>query len=102
MSRAQCCASATSPPFLNRGSGIVTFGSIAALTGMPRRDAYTASKGAIVALTRAWATDLIRLGIRVNCVAPGVVATPMTENLGSAAGSISLSVEWRRRTKLPT
>jgi NAD(P)-dependent dehydrogenase (short-subunit alcohol dehydrogenase family) len=73
-------------PLLKAGSGIVTFGSIAALTGMPRRDAYTASKGAIVALTRAWATDLIRLGVRVNCIAPGVVATEMTAAQPGAGG----------------
>ena len=39
---------------------IVTFGSVAALAGMPKRDAYTASKGAVVALTRAWAIDCSR------------------------------------------
>jgi NAD(P)-dependent dehydrogenase (short-subunit alcohol dehydrogenase family) len=48
-----------------------------ALVSFPRRDAYTASKGAIVALTRAWAADLIGRGIRVNCICPGVTATPM-------------------------
>ena len=68
-------------PLLAEGSSVVTVASMAALTGIPKRDAYTASKGAIVALTRAWAADLIRLGIRVNCVAPGVVATPMTESV---------------------
>jgi NAD(P)-dependent dehydrogenase (short-subunit alcohol dehydrogenase family) len=66
-------------PLLASGAGVVTVGSLAALAGIPRRDAYTASKGAVVALTRAWAADLIRQGVRVNCVAPGVVATPMTE-----------------------
>ncbi len=65
-------------PALARGAGVVTLGSLAALAGIPRRDAYTASKGAVVALSRAWAADLIRRGVRVNCVAPGVVATPMT------------------------
>lgn len=65
-------------PLLRTGSAVVTVASIAALTGMPRMDAYTASKGAIVALTRAWAADLIRRGIRVNCVAPGITETPMT------------------------
>lgn len=63
---------------LGPGSSIVTLGSVAALAGMPRRDAYTASKGAIVALTRSWAADLIRSGIRANCVCPGPTATPMT------------------------
>ena len=60
------------------GSSIVTLGSVAALVAMPRRDAYTASKGAIVALTRAWAADLIRRGVRANCICPGPTATPMT------------------------
>jgi NAD(P)-dependent dehydrogenase (short-subunit alcohol dehydrogenase family) len=69
----------TFAPLLSPGAGVVTLGSLAALAGIPRRDAYTASKGAVVALTRAWAADLVRRGIRVNCVAPGVVATPMTK-----------------------
>lgn len=67
-------------PLLSAGSAVVTVASMAALVGIPKHDAYTASKGAIVALTRAWATDLIRFGIRVNAVAPGVVETPMTVN----------------------
>ena len=68
-------------PRLKAGGAVVTVGSMAALAGIPRRDAYTASKGAIVALTRAWAADLIRFGVRVNCIAPGQVATPMTERV---------------------
>jgi NAD(P)-dependent dehydrogenase (short-subunit alcohol dehydrogenase family) len=68
----------TFAPLMSTGSSVVTVASMAAIAGIPKRDAYTASKGAIVALTRAWAADLIRSGIRVNAVAPGVVATPMT------------------------
>ena len=68
-------------PRLRSGSSVVTFASLAALSGVPRRDAYTASKGAVVALTRAWAADLIRLGVRVNSIAPGQVATPMTSHV---------------------
>ena len=68
-------------PALRSGGAVVTIGSVAAISGIPKRDAYTASKGAIVALTRAWAADLIRLGIRVNCVAPGQVATAMTAHV---------------------
>ena len=68
----------TFEPRLGSGSSVVTLGSVAALTAMPGRDAYTASKGAIVALTRSWAADLIRSGIRVNCVCPGPTATAMT------------------------
>ena len=77
-------------PLLAPGASVMTVASLAALAGMPRRDAYTASKGAIVALTRAWAADLIRRGIRVNCVAPGVVDTPMTTDTGAEALGLPL------------
>jgi NAD(P)-dependent dehydrogenase (short-subunit alcohol dehydrogenase family) len=64
-------------PRLTTGSAVTTIASVVALAGFPKRDAYTASKGAIVALSRAWAADLIGHGIRVNCVCPGVTSTPM-------------------------
>lgn len=62
---------------LREGGAITTIGSTAALAGTPGADAYTASKGAITALTRAWASDLARYRIRVNSVCPGVTDTPM-------------------------
>jgi NAD(P)-dependent dehydrogenase (short-subunit alcohol dehydrogenase family) len=64
------------PKMRNEGS-IVTMGSVAALVAMPLADAYTASKGAIAALTRCWAVDYSRFGITVNCVCPGPVDTDM-------------------------
>jgi len=64
-------------PKLQQDSAIVTLGSVAALRAMPWADAYTASKGALVALTRTWAVDYSRDGIRVNCVCPGPVDTDM-------------------------
>ncbi len=65
-----------------RGSGaIVNIGSISALR--PRGlTAYAASKGAVIALTRAMAVDHGPQGIRVNCVAPGAVYTPMVAEAG--------------------
>src|SRR6202040_3504995 len=58
------------------GGAIVNVSSISALR--PRGlTAYTASKGAVIALTRAMAVDHGAEGIRVNCVAPGPVYTPM-------------------------
>lgn len=62
---------------LREGAAITTIGSTAALAGTPGADAYTASKGAVVALTRAWASELSRFRIRVNSVCPGVTDTPM-------------------------
>ncbi len=64
-------------PKLRRFGAIVTLGSVAAIRAMPLADAYTASKGAIVALTRSWSVDYSRDGIRVNCVCPGPVDTAM-------------------------
>jgi NAD(P)-dependent dehydrogenase (short-subunit alcohol dehydrogenase family) len=63
------------------GGSIVFLSSIAGLTGQAGLAAYAASKGAIVALTRALAVELAGEHIRVNCVAPGVVQTEMGQGL---------------------
>lgn len=57
-------------------AAIVNTGSIAATAGLPQRALYSASKGAVLALTRAMAADHLREGIRVNCVNPGTADTP--------------------------
>lgn len=57
-------------------AAIVNTGSIAATAGLPGRALYSATKGAVHALTRAMAADHLREGIRVNCVAPGTADTP--------------------------
>jgi NAD(P)-dependent dehydrogenase (short-subunit alcohol dehydrogenase family) len=78
-------------PLMGSGGSVVTIASMAAISGIPKRDAYTASKGAVLALSRAWAADLIRLGIRVNTLAPGIVETPMTEHVsGEYASTLPL------------
>ena len=64
-------------PKLRNDASIVLLSSVAALRAMPLADAYTASKGALVALTRSWSVDYGRFGIRVNCVCPGPTATEM-------------------------
>jgi 2-keto-3-deoxy-L-fuconate dehydrogenase len=65
-------------PHLRRSpsAAIVNTGSIAATAGLPERALYSASKGAVHALTRAMAADHLREGIRVNCVSPGTADTP--------------------------
>ena len=74
------------------GGAIVNVSSISALR--PRGlTAYTVSKGAVIALTRAMAVDHGREGIRVNCVAPGPVYTPMVY-----AGGMTDAARERRRT----
>jgi NAD(P)-dependent dehydrogenase (short-subunit alcohol dehydrogenase family) len=69
----------------SRAGAVVNVSSIAALVGLPRRAAYSASKGAVLALTRAMAADHVREGIRVNCVSPGTADTPWVQRLLATA-----------------
>ena len=62
-----------------RAGSIVNVSSTAGIIGIPNRPVYTASKHAVVGLTREMAMDFASLGIRVNAVAPGMVLTPMTQ-----------------------
>jgi NAD(P)-dependent dehydrogenase (short-subunit alcohol dehydrogenase family) len=57
---------------------IINTGSSFAMTGSPAMSHYTMSKGALTAVTRAWARELGPYGITVNTVSPGLVETPMT------------------------
>ncbi|WP_431946897.1 SDR family NAD(P)-dependent oxidoreductase [Actinacidiphila sp. bgisy167] len=60
----------------SRQASVVNTCSIAATAGLPDRALYSATKGAVLALTRATAADLVPDGIRVNCVNPGTADTP--------------------------
>ena len=72
------------PQMLKQGKGaIVNISSIASLVGIPTSPAYTASKGALDALTRALAIDYANEGIRCNVVNPGLIDTPMAAPLMS-------------------
>jgi NAD(P)-dependent dehydrogenase (short-subunit alcohol dehydrogenase family) len=66
------------PKMVQTGSGTITnIASGAAIYGMPRNPAYCAAKGGVVAITKALAIDHAAQNIRVNCIAPGVVMTPL-------------------------
>ncbi|MBS1751572.1 MAG: SDR family oxidoreductase [Bacteroidetes bacterium] len=68
-------------PFLKKSKGnIVNIGSKVAVTGQGNTSGYAASKGAINALTREWAVELLPYSIRVNTVLPAEVWTPLYEN----------------------
>lgn len=67
------------------GAAIVNLGSIAAHTGLPQRALYSASKGAVQALTLAMAADHVADRIRVTCVNPGTVDTPWVRRLMAGA-----------------
>lgn len=60
------------------GGCVINLGSIMSVTAGPALSAYAASKGAVLQFTKALAHDLAPRGIRVNAIAPGVIATPMT------------------------
>lgn len=62
-----------------KGGSILNIASVAGLHGIPHRPAYTATKHAVIGLTRNLAIDLAPYGIRANAVAPGTVRTPLTE-----------------------
>ncbi|MCS4276237.1 NAD(P)-dependent dehydrogenase (short-subunit alcohol dehydrogenase family) [Mycetocola sp. BIGb0189] len=74
-------------PHLRRSpaAAIVNTSSIAATAGLPQRALYSASKGAVLALTRAMAADHLHEGIRVNCVSPGTADTPWVGRLLDSA-----------------
>lgn len=74
-------------PHLSRSeaAAIVNIASIAATAGLAQRALYSASKGAVLALTRAMAADHLAASIRVNAVAPGTADTPWVQRLLEAA-----------------
>jgi 2-keto-3-deoxy-L-fuconate dehydrogenase len=76
-------ASRAALPYLKRSecAAIVNTSSIAASAGLPNRALYSASKGAVQALTLAMAVDHLGDGIRVNCVNPGTADTPWVQRL---------------------
>jgi NAD(P)-dependent dehydrogenase (short-subunit alcohol dehydrogenase family) len=69
----------------SRSAAVVNVCSIASWAGLPNRALYTASKGAVLALTLAMAADHVREGIRFNAVAPGTADTPWVGRLLDAA-----------------
>jgi NAD(P)-dependent dehydrogenase (short-subunit alcohol dehydrogenase family) len=87
-----CCKHAI-PSMIERGGGaIVNIASVAGMIGLPNRVAYSASKGAVIALTRALAIDHVGQGIRVNAICPGTVDSPwvrrLVEDVGESLDSL--------------
>lgn len=81
-----CCKHAIPLMQASDGGAIVNLASVAGLVGFRKRVAYCASKGAVIAFTRALALDHVGEGIRVNAVCPGTVDTPWVNRLIEDAG----------------
>ena len=93
---------ACAPGMRRRGRGaIVNVASINGLRGKFGQSNYAASKGGLIAFTRAVATELARDGIRVNAVAPGFVETPMTAALPEAVRQKAVEGALMRRLGRP-
>ncbi len=76
------CNRAVIPGMVERGYGrIVNVASIAGKDGNPMAAAYSASKAAVIALTKSIGKDLARSGVVVNCIAPAVIETPILDGL---------------------
>lgn len=68
------------PHMVKRGSGsVVNISSLNGLVGFPLSTAYGSAKGGLVVFTRDLAIELASSGVRINCVCPGVIETPMME-----------------------
>jgi 3-oxoacyl-[acyl-carrier protein] reductase len=80
------CREATRRMIARRRGAIVTVSSVAAQRPGRGQSNYAASKGAVEAFTRSLAVELAPRGVRVNCVAPGVIATRMSEPILALAG----------------
>jgi 2-keto-3-deoxy-L-fuconate dehydrogenase len=76
---------------------IINTCSVAASVGLVQRAVYSASKGAVLALTKAMAADEVSYGIRVNCVSPGTVWSPWVERVVATTADPAATVENMRK-----
>jgi len=74
------CSQAAIAHMVEHGGGaVVNIASVAGFVGVSRRFAYGTSKGAVIAMTKSMAVDLVERGVRVNCICPGTIETPFVE-----------------------
>lgn len=88
-------AYATALSAARQPGALVLFSSVVAGIGVSNHAAIAAAKGGVEALTRALAADFSGIGLRVNCIAPGLTRTPMTERmLGNEAAAKQIAAQY--------
>jgi 3-oxoacyl-[acyl-carrier protein] reductase len=91
------CTRAATPHLGKRGGAIINISSTAGQRGEAYHSHYASTKGAMIAFTKSLATELVGEGIRVNCVAPGWVATDMSNpTLASDGPKVLAQIPMRR------
>jgi NAD(P)-dependent dehydrogenase (short-subunit alcohol dehydrogenase family) len=93
--RAPFALTQTALPHLGEGSFVVFISSQLGAIGAPDSTAYCATKGAVEQLTRALAIELAPAGIRVNCIAPGAIHSPMNAGLRAADPTLEAALSER-------
>jgi len=94
------CKHALQHMVAQRSGSIINVASIEGLEGTEGGSAYNASKGAVVLLTKNMAIDYGRLGIRVNCICPGFIETPMFESVMGSDFMTQYRERYREEHKL--
>lgn len=92
------CRAAVKAMLEGNGGSIVTVGSILSVAADPMLTSYTATKAAVLGLTKAIAVDYAARDIRCNCVLPGDMETPMIEEYFAATGDPAAAREEMERT----
>ncbi|HCC5977249.1 TPA: SDR family oxidoreductase [Citrobacter koseri] len=87
-------------PLMPRGGAIILTSSIAHHKGLEGHNIYAATKAALRSFARSWTTDLKERGIRVNCLSPGPVETPIIGKMGVAEGERN-SFDMKVSSKIP-
>lgn len=86
------CVRGAARAMRSSGGSVVLMASAAAVAGLPNHEAIAAAKGGVIALARSAAATYASQSIRVNCVAPGLVATPMASAITGNEASLRASI----------